>query len=301
MTIYETITKQIVDAIESGASGKDLVTPWTSAATSGRPINLVSRKPYRGVNILSLWIASQLKGYSSPTWATFKQWSDRGASIRKGEKATQIVFWKSLNIKDDEADSDADGENEKSIMFAKGYHVFNATQVTGYDEAPPVSRADKTAVIANADAFVGALGAKIVHGEGGAYYRPSTDTVNMPPRQDFVGSKTSTPTEAYYSVLLHELTHWTGHKSRLDRLALSRFGSEQYAAEELVAELGAAFLCADLGLSLSPRPDHAQYIASWLKALKADPRAIFQAASKAQQAVDFMNSKQQQVPQQQAA
>jgi antirestriction protein ArdC len=143
-------------------------------------------------------------------------------------------------------------------------------------------------VIEQAEAFTAAAGADVRYGGDRAYYRRSDDHVQMPERERFTGSATSTPTETYYATLLHELTHWTGHESRLDRDLSGRFGNEAYAMEELVAELGAAFLCADLSITNTPRPDHAAYIANWLEVLKRDKRAIFTAARKAAQATDYL-------------
>jgi antirestriction protein ArdC len=152
-------------------------------------------------------------------------------------------------------------------------------------DAPP---ATVITPIEQAEAFVSATGASISHGGARAFYRPATDSIQLPPREAFIGSLTSTPAEAYYSTLLHELTHWTGAETRCNRQLGKRFGDQAYAIEELVAELGAAFLCADLGITDEPRADHAQYLASWLSVLKADKKAIFTAASKASETAAFL-------------
>ncbi len=239
--LYQQITDQIIAAIESGKANQSWRMPWhTTGAAIYAPVNAVSRKPYRGVNTLILWAAGDAKGYASGTWATYQQWQDSGAQVRRGEKATTIVFWKVKAAKT--AEDEEDTEPEKRF-FARAYHVFNADQVDGY--APPAAP------------------------------QMSRDAVS------------------YYATLAHECTHWTGHPTRCNRNLTGRFGDASYAAEELIAELGAAFLCGDLQMSVTPRDDHAIYIDTWLKVLRADPRAIFTAASKAQQAVDWMQARQQ--------
>ena len=174
-------------------------------------------------------------------------------------------------------------------MMAKAYFVFNADQVDGIEKAEPTQdeiRTNMVDVLAEVDSFMLRTKADIRTGMAQAFYNPNGDYINMPERDLFTGSETSSPTETYYSTLCHELTHWTGHAKRLDRLGTCKKG--EYAFEELVAELGAAFLCADLGIASLPRPDHAAYIASWLKALKNDSKFIFQAASQAQKALDYV-------------
>ena len=197
-----------------------------------------------------------------------------GAQVRKGERASQIVVWKEV--------ADKRTDDESTVMVGMGYSVFNAAQVDGYTAPgvlPTLSDAER---IAAADEYFGAIGATVRHGYDRAYYQPSGDMIAMPDFAAFKGPA------YYYSTLAHELTHWTGAKRRLDRTFGQRFGDSAYAAEELVAELGAAFQCAVLGIDSEPRADHAQYVAHWLKVLKADKRAIFMAASKAQAAVDYL-------------
>lgn len=287
MTIYETITNQIVNAIEKGQHGQ-FVMPWHSSngIAITRPINVASKKPYNGSNVLMLWLASMDKGYESELWGTYKQWHELGAQVRKGEKATHIAFWTVLDGKAPEGETESE---VKSFSMARAYFVFNAAQVDGF-ELPKIEKpviANPMAPLPVVDSFVANSAAKVRTGEARAYYNTGMDYINMPARELFTGSPTSSPTECYYSTLLHELTHWTGHKSRLDREFKRE--KENYAAEELVAELGAAFLCADLGIASSARPDHAAYIASWVQWLKSDPKAIFTAASKAQKACNYLH------------
>jgi len=255
--------------------------PWhTSGKFASSPINVTSKKPYRGINTLCLWAAAQAKGYERGEWATYAQWQEHGAQVIKGEKATTVVFWK---FADGAAGTD-DDEIQKSgsrLLFTRGYSVFNAAQVEGYTpkaavETPLLER------IEQADSFFNNVGAVVRHGGNQAYYSPTSDHIQMPPFQAFREAV------SYYSTLAHEHTHWTANIARCDRQLGKRFGDNAYSAEELIAELGAAFICAQLGLSTEPRADHAAYIQSWLKVLKADKRAIFTAASKAQQACDWL-------------
>ncbi len=256
--------------------------PWhTSGKFAFSPINVTSRKPYRGINTLCLWSAAQTKGYNSAEWATYQQWQEKGGQVRKGEKSTTVVFWRFAN----ESKEGQDGETLSSsrLLFTRGYAVFNAAQVDGYTpkveiDLPMPERIER------ADRFFTAIGADVSHGGNRAYYAPATDHIQMPP---FAAFKDNV---SYYSTLSHEHTHWTANSSRCDRQLGKRFGDNAYAAEELIAELGAAFTCAHLGLTTEPREDHAQYIQSWLRVLKADSKAIFTAASRAQQATDWMIS-----------
>lgn len=285
--VYQQITDKIIAAIESGAG--DFVMPWHRPAGNGIPWNPSRKGYYNGCNAINLWIEAHNRGFTSCNFATLKQWNELGAQVRKGEKSATVVFYKPLTVKDRNAPADSDETTE--ILMARAYHVFNADQVEGWtaptQQLPTVQ--NPAEIMANVEAFVRNTGADVRTGEARAYYVPSRDFINMPPRELFTGSPTSTPTETYYSTLLHELTHWTGAEHRLKRDLNTRFGKAAYAAEELVAELGAAFLCASLGIANDPRPDHAQYLASWLKVLKDDSRAIFTAASKAQQAADYLH------------
>lgn len=278
--IYQTVTDSIVAMLERGV--KPWAPQWSNGAC-GLPVmpTRVSGEAYRGINVALLWGAAEMKGYSHHTWMTFNQAKALGGCVRKGEKATPIVYWGTFKAQTDDTD---EGDDGKARMFAKGYSVFNVEQIDGlparfFEAAPVVSTAER---IAKADAWAVASGADIRHGGSRAFFSPTSDHVQMPPFAAFHEP------EAYYSTLAHELTHWTGHKARLDRQFGKRFGDKAYAFEELVAELGAAFACARLGIASEPREDHASYLASWLKVLKADKRAIFTAASKAQTACDHL-------------
>jgi antirestriction protein ArdC len=283
--IHQQVTDNIIQAIKAGAG--DWQMPWhRSGEGLNRPVNIDTKQAYRGVNILNLWVASELRGFSRGFWGTYKQWQNRGCQVRKGEKGSLVVFYKTLEF---EAEDPETGETEtEERLMARASTVFNADQVDGYEPEPLPEPANPAETIAAAEAFVKATGADIRHGGQRAYYNPCGDFVQVPERERFLGTDTSTPTEAYYGVLLHELTHWTGHEKRCARQFGKRFGDDAYAMEELVAELGAAFLSADLGITQAPRADHAAYLEHWLRVLKADKKAIFTAASQASRAAEFL-------------
>ena len=277
--VYASVTAQIVNAIEQGVGNWCM--PWhTSGQYAFSPINVSSRKAYRGINMLCVWAAAEAKDYASGEWGTYKQWQERGAQVRKGEKSTTVVFWKFANDAQERQD-DGHESSASRLLFTRGYAVFNAQQVDGYEAKlePEPTRLER---MEKAEAFFTGIGAHVKHGGNRAYYSPDTDHIQMPPFGEFIENT------RYYSTLAHEHTHWTAKPERCDRQLGKRFGDNAYAAEELIAELGAAFVCAHLGLSTEPREDHAQYIQSWLRVLKADKRAIFTAASKAQQACDWL-------------
>lgn len=283
--IHQHITNLIVAAIERGAGEFRL--PWHSSGGSiTQPKNVASKKHYRGVNIVALWAASEQNGFGSGLWGTYRQWTEAGAQVRKGEKSSYVVFYKEIEVAG--ATSGQDTETDKRL-FARATPVFAAEQVDGYD-LPVITNPNPMEPIEAADAFVIATGASVAHGGTRAYYRPSTDSIQIPSRESFVGTATSTAAEAYYSTLLHELTHWTSHEQRCNRQLGKRYGDNAYAMEELVAELGAAFLCSEIGITAEPHLDHAQYLSSWLSVLKTDKRAIFTAASKASEATAFLGN-----------
>ena len=276
--VYERVTSQIINAIEQGVNNWRM--PWhTSGKFAFSPINVASKKPYRGINTVCLWAAAQAKGYERGEWGTYQQWQERGAQVRKGEKATLVVFWKFAN---NAAETDDDTPKSGSrLLFTRGYSVFNAAQVDGYTpKADPDTPIEQR--VESADQFFGRINARVVHMGNRAFYSPDTDSITLPPFAAFFA-----PLD-YYGTRAHETGHWTARADRCNRELGKRFGDNAYSMEELIAELTAAFTCAHLGLSSEPRPDHAQYIASWLRVLKADKRAIFTAANKAQQAADFL-------------
>ena len=294
--VHEAITAKIVAAIEAGAG--EFQMPWHRPGVAFTlPKNALTEKTYRGSNILSLWIDADEKKFEHQTWATFKQWQELGAQVRKGEKGSLIVKygeWVPKTARDDaKADTGSDDADAGKRLFAKAAYVFNAQQVDGYSIAPSVPRPDLTERLEHVDAFIAATRAEFREGGQRAFYRHRDskgegDFIQMPPRNLFTGTATSTPTESYESTRLHEISHWVGAEHRLNRKFGERFGDKAYSFEELVAELSAAFLCAELEITNTPRVDHAQYIANWVAVLKGDAKAIFSAASQATRTVDYL-------------
>lgn len=249
-----------------------------------RPQNISSDKRYRGVNVLALWIAAQAHGYADGLWGTYRQWLAIGAQVRKGERGTTVVLWK--QAKADTSDDAEDGDDDvRRRVFARAFTVFNVAQVDGY-RAEPVAKLPESDRLTHVDAFINALNVPIVVGNYNAHYRIDLDTIFMPEYSAF------TSPAAHAGTLIHETAHATGAKHRLDRNFHERFKRDWLPIEEATAELTASFILADLGVAHHPRPDHAAYVASWLRLLKDDPRAIFTAASKAQQAADWMHAQQ---------
>lgn len=284
-SIYEAVTGQIIAAIEAGAGTYTM--PWHgSIVPMAMPKNAATGMPYHGVNVVGLWAQAANKRLMSGYWASYQQWRKIGAQVRGGERGSLVVFYKKL---DGEPDNDATDAADAPRFIIRQSHVFNAAQVDGW-EHPIEKRPSQVEINAQIEAFVRATKADIRHGGIEACYRRHADYIAIPRPERFTGTPTSSATEAYYAVLLHELTHWTGAPRRLDRVFGREFGDREYASEELVAELGAAFLCSAFGIVNEPRPDHAAYIAHWLDILGRDSRAIFKAASMAQQAVEYLRT-----------
>lgn len=287
--VYQRVTDSIVAELEKGV--QPWFKPWNAEHAAGRITRPLRANgiPYRGINVIMLWASAVEQGFSAPLWLTYKQAQEIGGQVRKGAKGSLVVY--ANTITRSETDEATGEEQERDIPFMKGYTVFNAEQVDGLPahfyavQAPAL---DPVARIERAEAFFAATGADIRHGGNQAYYAAGADRVQMPPFEAFRDA------ESYYATLAHELTHWTKHPKRLDRdFGRKKWGDEGYAMEELVAELGAAFLAADLDLAAAPRADHASYIACWLKVLKDDRRAIFSAAAHAQRAADYLAGLQQ--------
>jgi antirestriction protein ArdC len=283
--IYSKITNQIVAELEKGV--RPWLKPWNAEHAEGRITRPLRANgiPYRGINVVMLWSAAMEKGYAAPQWMTFKQALELNAHVRKGEQGSQVVY--ASKITRTETNDGTGEESERDIPFMKGYTVFNVEQIEGLPAQfypKPEPRSEELLRIERAEAFFAATKAVVRHSGTQAYYSISSDHVQMPPFEIFRDA------ESYYATLAHETTHWTRHEKRLNReFGRKRFGDEGYAMEELVAELGSAFLCADLELTPELRDDHASYLASWITVLKNDPRAIFTAASHAQRAADFLN------------
>ncbi|EKS72403.1 antirestriction protein [Burkholderia sp. SJ98] len=283
--IYTRVTDKIIADLEHGV--RPWVKPWKGGNTDGR-ITLPVRHngiPYQGINILLLWGEQIEKGFQSNRWMTFKQAQALGANVRKGEHGSLVVY--ANKVIKSETDDKGD-EIECEIPFMRGYTVFNVDQIENlpaeYRTEPKSVESEPLELIEHAERFFAKTGAVIRHGGNRAYYAPLQDIVQLPIPESF------NTAESYTSVKAHELTHWTSHKTRLDRQLGKRFGDDAYAAEELIAEMGAAFVCAQLGLTPEVRDDHAAYLDHWLKVLKADKKAIFTAASQAQKACEFLFS-----------
>ena len=276
-SIYQKVTDQVIEMMETAGTIVDM--PWyRDAVDFAGPTNAAGGYRYTSINVLLLAIQQMNNRYSRPLWATFRQWKNMECSVNKGEKGQLIVWWRAKEYEDEES-----GETEKR-WFAKSSTLFNADQVSGFTDEVIDGQSDQkdfTNAIEAAAALITQSGATVNHGGATAAYC-SNDQIIMPDQSRFSNA------EDYYSVLLHELVHWTGHKSRCARDFSGKFGSEAYAREELVAELGAAYLCSVLGVTQMPRDDHACYLNNWLKILKDDSQAIFKASKQAQQACDFL-------------
>ena len=274
--LHAEVSARIITELEGGAA--PWVKPWSATPGANTPCNAVSNRPYSGCNIVLLW--AQGTGYRTPRYLTFKQALELGGNVRKGEHGTKVVFVKQLQVRDQGAD---DGST-RLIPMMKEYTVFNVDQC---DNLPDSVTIGKPMRVRNpdtrdvfADAFLHSTGADIREGQSEPLYVPNRDFISMP---DFAEFKSP---DHFYNAVFHELTHWTGHGLRLDRILRNRFGSREYAAEELIAELGAAFLCAEFGFDGDVR--NAGYLATWIGLLKADKRAFFTACSKASKAADYL-------------
>ncbi|MDN3544036.1 zincin-like metallopeptidase domain-containing protein [Kinneretia asaccharophila] len=281
--LYAEVTHRIVNAIERGV--RPWCRPWTSGqAAAGMMPRRHTGEAYRGVNVLLLWAAAQERGYTAHTWMTFRQAQAEGGQVRKGEKGTTVVFAGQFPpAVGANEESDEDAPTRQGRAYLRCYTVFNVEQVDGLQSSPEPQQVEAPKVDAAAQAFIARTGATVHHGGDRAFYAPGPDLVQLPHARQF------RDVAAYLGTVTHELVHWTGHPGRLARQFGQRFGDRAYAVEELVAELGAAFVCARLNVSAEPRDDHAAYLAEWLAVLKADKRALFTAAAHAQRAADYLH------------
>lgn len=277
-TVPEIVTESVIKQLEKG------VAPWRKPWSTSMPRNLISKKPYRGLNVFLL--ATQ--GYGSPYWLTFNQAKQLGAHVRQGEKSTLVTFWKFSEYERENETGDV--ENKTSVLL-RYYRVFNVEQCDGLkalygDDRKPLHPIAECESIANQ-----MPNAPRIEQHSHAFYRPSADIVGMPSRSCFESA------EGYYSTLFHELTHSTGHRSRLNRFEENatdhQFGSESYSKEELVAEMGAAMLAGIAGISQATLSNSASYLQTWISRLKSDSRLIISAASHAQKAADYILGKTQ--------
>lgn len=279
--LYTEVTNRILEQLASGAA--PWIEPWSATPGNNHPCNAATGRPYSGANVVLLWITAQNNGWTLPRYLTFKQALELGGNVRKGEHGTKVYFVKQLIVKDSKAESD---DATRMVSMLREYNVFNVAQCENLPErisnpsaTTPRNKEEREQI---ADSFMNATGADIREGNGEAYFRPGADYISLPHFSAFKNA------DSFYATAFHELGHWTGAKSRLDRSAgmKSRFGDNAYAAEELVAELCAAFLCAEFAMDGDIR--HAGYIDHWSKLLRGDSRAFFTAASKAQAAASYL-------------
>ncbi|MBN9504768.1 MAG: DUF1738 domain-containing protein [Altererythrobacter sp.] len=273
------ITAAIIEKLEAGT--RPWVKPWRGVPVS-RPLRSCGT-PYRGMNTFWLWMVAEAAGFASPYWMTYRQCQALGGQVRKGEKSTIAIFYRTYDRQVEDESGEEDTETRRVL---RAYAVFNADQCDGlpemYRPAPPVEAGEPEGREARLDHFFASIGAALRHHGSEAYYEPAVDRITMPPATLFDGY------DHYYATLAHELSHWTGHGSRLARDLKNRFGSEAYAAEELIAELSAAILGAELGLPVAHLDSHASYIAHWLELLRSDERAILTAAARAEEAAAYL-------------
>jgi antirestriction protein ArdC len=287
--VYTRVTAKVIEDLEAGV--RPWLKPWSGDYAADR-VTLPLRHcgtPYRGINILLLWGETMAKGYASSRWMTYRQAQELGGQVRKGEHGSLVVYADRFK-KTEQSDSGEDVERE--IPFMKGYTVFNVEQIENLPEGyynRPEPKDETMQLIEASEVFFSATGATFRHGGNMAYYAPGPDVIQLPFPEAFIDA------ESYAATKAHELVHWTKHGTRLDRdFGRKKFGDEGYAREELVAELGAAFLCVALSITPEAREDHSSYIDHWLKVLRDDRRAIFSAAAHAQRAVDYLHGLQEQ-------
>lgn len=280
--LYDEVTRRIISELEGGRV--PWVQPWGKAggAEAGLPRNALTRRPYSGINILILWGAVIERGYPAQGWLTFAQALQAGAAVRRGERGTSIVYADRFTPERERERARETGEDAKAIAFLKRFTVFNVAQIDGLPEgfAADPEPLPARAIVPVAEAVIAASGVPFRIGGDRAFYAPGPDVVQVPPQPAFFDQIN------YYRTCLHELTHATGHASRVGRSLTGTFGTKDYAREELVAEMGSAFLCAALGIV--PTVRHADYLASWLEVLREDNRAIFRAASAASKAAEWL-------------
>lgn len=284
--LYAEVTAKLIAQIERNPGDPKM--PWrrTAGAPLWMPANALTENHYRGINVLTLWATAEEKGYSSNIWATYKQYQELGAQVRGGEKSALVIKYGEYEVEPKDGDPLDDGKR----LFAKAAYVFNSQQVDGWTAPERPASLGPIEKIERARLFIASTGAVIKIGGERAFYRPSTDEIHMPDEGLFTGTDTMNRAESWHAVEAHEAIHWTSHSSRLNRELGKRFGDRAYQAEELIAEVGAAMVCAMLEITQDVRADHAQYLSHWLELMKSDPKAIFTAASKASQAVDYLVS-----------
>jgi antirestriction protein ArdC len=280
--LHQEITNKIIEQMEQGQI--PWRQPWNGGVPLTMPINGVTGKAYRGINVPLCWSDMQEKGFQSNEFASFKQWHEKKEFVRKGEKATTIVYYDTIEREKDDVIT--------KIPFLKMSFVFNRCQLQSYDPDKLVKpdQTDFVTRIQRADEFINNTGAIIKHRGNRAFYNFAQDYIQLPPTYAFTGTETQNPTEAYYSTKLHELAHWTGHETRCNVQFGKKFTDELYSREELRAELASAFLCAELEITDGPQPDHAGYLGCFITVLKKEPRFLLSVTSMASKATDYLKS-----------
>lgn len=279
---YQAVTDQLVELLESGTAPWHQ--PWSADGSNGMPRSLSTGKTYRGSNVFVLHMTAAVRGYSSPWWGTYKQITERGGQVRKGEKSTVVVFWKRLLVEDREKPGE-----RKMVFFLNTYRVFNADQADclvtpDLPAAPPPAERIEACETALAEYYSNA-GPSLTFAGDVACYSPARDAVRMPERETFESPA------AFYGTWFHETVHSTGHASRLarkDLLTMHRFGDPSYSREELVAEMGSAFIAGMTGIAAQTLPQSAAYLSSWIRVLKGDKTLLVKAAAQAQKAAELI-------------
>lgn len=284
LDVHDLVTNIIIEQLEKG------VVPWKQPWTDedspslGLPRNKTTGNYYRGINIVLLWSSSIKNNFKTDDWGSFKQWQSNKESIRKGEKGSLVVYY-------DTIEKEQDGELQK-IPFLKSSYVFNRCQLASFvtpEITETTNQKPSYEKIEAVDHFILNTGAIIGHHKGGASYNRKTDKISMPKIETFIETETCTATENYVATLFHELVHWSGAENRLNRVKGKKFGDQDYANEELIAEFGASFLTAGFGLRTAEKGAHSGYIDHWLKILKEDNRCIFRASSEGSKAVEYLH------------
>ena len=283
--VFEQVTAQLIADIEAGTGTWRM--PWQCLAELGTPVSADGRN-YRGANSLILPMVAAGRGWESGVWATFKSWQRHGGQVRRSERGTHIMLWKTTDRTESTDDNNGPASASRRGLVARTFVVFAAEQVDGAE--PVIARhrrhveRDSVERIEAAEAYFAATGLSFREGGNRAFYTPTTDEIHIPAFDQFDHPAT------FYGVLAHESAHATGHADRLARDLTGRFGTDAYAAEELVAELAAAMWCGQMGVSAATRADHASYLSSWISVLRTDARALVTVAGKAQAAVDYLNT-----------
>lgn len=286
---YQEITNSFIKLLEKEKG--NFIKTWQDNSLNGH-YNIKTKKPYKGTNIFTTAVSCFNNGFKSNEWGSFKQWKDKGYKVNKGAKATYIIYFEMIENKK----AQLKGDEKKLIPLLKGFPIFNADQTSYKDSKDYLKNIGTLVKTLDFDEFTNKRIDKVVnnskaiikHGGNKAFYSPTSDFIQMPNKESFKDIDNNSKEVNYYSTLLHELSHWSGHSSRLKREIFNRFGSNAYAFEELVAEISSGFLCTILELVKLPTPNHAKYINNWLEVLKSDKKALIKAFSLAQKASDFI-------------